>query len=121
MNILILEDELDIADDIKERVESLGHQVMGPAPDCSAALELIWRERPDLALLDTHLGHQTCEAVLEECVQQGIPVLIATDRTLTEIPHFIGAHPRVEKPYEPDSLSEALVSISARIDPYQSA
>lgn len=77
--ILVVEDNTDQAKALKQALESLGHTVLGPAPDCSSALELIWREKPDLAFVDTHLGSETCEVVLEECDQQAVPVIITLD------------------------------------------
>ena len=59
MKILIVEDEWLIGEDLKDRLEQLGHEVLGPALNCSAALELIFRTRPDLAVVDTHLGSET--------------------------------------------------------------
>lgn len=38
---------LIVEDNLKQALESLGHTVFGPALDCSAALELIWRDKPD--------------------------------------------------------------------------
>lgn len=77
--ILVVEDNADQARVLKQALEGLGHTVLGPAPDCSSALELIWREKPDLALVDTHLGSETGEVVLEECDQQAIPVIITLE------------------------------------------
>ena len=76
--ILIVEDELHHGEQLKRVLEGRGHTVLGPAPDCSAALELIWRERPDIAFVDTHLGSETCEVVLEECDLQDVPVIITS-------------------------------------------
>jgi CheY-like chemotaxis protein len=77
--ILVVDDNADQAKALKLALEDLGHTVLGPAPDCSSALELIWREKPDLALVDTHLGSDTCQVVLEECDQQAIPVIITLE------------------------------------------
>jgi DNA-binding response OmpR family regulator len=85
--ILVVEDNADQANLLKQALEDLGHNVLGPAPDCSSALELIWREKPDLALVDTHLGSDTCEVVLEECDQQAIPVIITLEEE-ADLPSF---------------------------------
>lgn len=85
--ILVVEDNVEQATALKQALESLGHAVLGPAPDCSSALELIWREKPDLAFVDTHLGSATCEAVLEECDQQAVPVIITLAEN-AELPPF---------------------------------
>jgi len=92
--ILVVEDNAHQANLLKQALEDLGHTVLGPAPDCSSALELIWREKPDLALVDTHLGSDTCEVVLEECDQQAIPVIITLEDE-ADIPDFCGTRDRM--------------------------
>ena len=85
--ILIVEDNADQAKALRQALEELGHTVLGPAPDCSSALEVIWREKPDLAFVDTHLGSETCEVVLQECDQQAIPVIITLEEE-ADLPSF---------------------------------
>lgn len=92
--ILVVEDNADQAKALKQALEDLGHTVLGPAPDCSSALELIWREKPDLALVDTHLGSETCEVVLEECDQQAVPVIVTLGED-GDPPHFCGSRDRL--------------------------
>ena len=108
--VLVLEDEYLIAETLREDLESLGVGVMGPAADCSAALELLWRERPDLAILDTHLGSETCEVVLEECRAQAIPVVIFSGHIPADLPAFASGLPAIPKPYLIDQLSRALAA-----------
>ena len=88
--ILVVEDNLEQAKALKQALESLGHTVLGPAPDCSSALELIWREKPDIAFIDTHLGSDTCEVVLDECDQQAVPVIITLEEG-GDLPQFCAA------------------------------
>lgn len=92
--ILVVEDNADQAKLLKQALEDLGHTVLGPAPDCSSALELIWREKPDLALVDTHLGSDTCEVVLDECDQQAIPVIITLEEE-ADLPDFCSTRDRM--------------------------
>ena len=86
--------------------------MLGPAPDCSAALELIWRERPDIAFVDTHLGSETCEVVLEECDLQDVPVII-TSSDIHGLPRFCGGRDRVLKPVDGIAVGTAIARISA--------
>ena len=104
--ILILEDEFLIADVLREDLEALGATVIGPALDCAAALELLWQgEPPDLAILDTHIGSDTCEVVLEECRSRRIPVLIFSGHAPGSLPAFADGLPRLAKPYLADGLA----------------
>lgn len=110
--ILIVEDELHHGAELKRLLEGRGHTVLGPAPDCSAALELIWRERPDIAFVDTHLGSETCEAVLEECDHQDVPVII-TSSEVNNIPQFCGDRGSVAKPVNDLAVHAAITRLSA--------
>lgn len=110
--ILIVEDELHHGQQLKRILEEAGYNVLGPAPDCSAALELIWRERPDFAFVDTHLGTDTCEVVLEECDLQDVPVII-TSSDSSGLPHFCGERNHVTKPVGHLAIGDAISRLSA--------
>lgn len=110
--ILIVEDEAYHGEQLKQVLEGRGYRVLGPAPDCSAALELIWRERPDIAFVDTHLGSETCEAVLDECDLQDVPVIITSTET-EQLPQFCGDRNRVGKPAEVLAVDAAIARLSA--------
>lgn len=109
--ILIVEDEDAHGAELKQMLERHGHRVLGPAPSCSAALELLWRERPDFAFVDTHLGSETCEAVLEECDQQDVPVIITAPDMVRH--GFIGDRSTVQKPVQASAIGLALQRLSA--------
>lgn len=87
MRILVVEDDAGQGRELKGALEALGHTVLGPAPDCSSALELIWREQPDIAFVDTYLGSDTCEVVLDECDRQAVPVIVTLPEE-GELPQF---------------------------------
>ncbi|WEK03652.1 MAG: response regulator [Candidatus Devosia phytovorans] len=106
--ILIVEDDVAMASSLKALLEARGHRVIGPAMDCSSALELLWREPPDLAFVDTHLGSETCEVVLEECDQQMVPVIIAATEG-DGLPEFCGVRRRVFKPMSDSAVDRAMV------------
>lgn len=55
LKILIVEDELVIAEDLKEILEELGYEVCGIAISSREALALIDEKSPDLALLDIQI------------------------------------------------------------------
>lgn len=52
MKILIVEDELIIAEDLRSMLEELGYDVIGPVVSYEEALSIIKTDVPDLALLD---------------------------------------------------------------------
>jgi YesN/AraC family two-component response regulator len=60
IKILIVEDEILIARDIKEALEELNYSVCDFAPSVERALEIIEAEKPDIALIDIKLkGKET--------------------------------------------------------------
>lgn len=54
--ILVVEDERLIARDIAMQLRALGHTPLGPATTGEQAIEMSNLLRPDLVLMDVHLG-----------------------------------------------------------------
>lgn len=59
VKVLIVEDEPLIADDIADRLEKNGYEVVGIADTAAKALAIIGREKPDMALLDVNIEGDT--------------------------------------------------------------
>lgn len=102
--VLLLEDDPVLAEGLRDDLTELGLNVLGPASNCSQALEVLLRERPDFAILDTHLGEETCEVVIDECALQGVPVVLTSGRRVEELPIFAMGFPLLAKPYLPEDL-----------------
>lgn len=58
VKILVVEDEVLIADNICDTLEDLGYNALEPAINFTEAIETIEREHPDLAILDIQLSGQ---------------------------------------------------------------
>ncbi|ACU57618.1 sigma-54-dependent transcriptional regulator [Chitinophaga pinensis] len=72
--IMIVEDELIVAGDIRLTLERAGYKVSGVARSVHRALEIIDVERPDLVLLDIYLkGDQTGIDLAVELNKHNIP------------------------------------------------
>jgi DNA-binding response OmpR family regulator len=56
-NVMIVEDDLTIADLLQETLEADGYQVTGVARTVKEALELATRHRPDFAVIDIRLAN----------------------------------------------------------------
>ena len=59
MRIMVVEDDALIALDIAGLLEELGHEVVAEATDAFTAWRLAEDDRPDLALVDIRLAHET--------------------------------------------------------------
>lgn len=56
IKILVVEDEIIIADNLCGVIEELGYEALEPALNYTEALEFIAEEKPDIAILDIQLG-----------------------------------------------------------------
>ncbi len=78
--ILIIEDEVIVAEDLRRSLERLGYQVSGAVTTGKEALDLIKKETPDLVLIDIVLkgelnGIETAEIIR---LQENLPVVYLT-------------------------------------------
>lgn len=80
VKILIVEDELLIAHDMKMQLIRLGFSVLAPASSAREAIERIEPERPDLVFMDIRIeGEQDgIEAAQVLRRQYGLPVVFLT-------------------------------------------
>jgi two-component system, response regulator PdtaR len=76
--ILIVEDEFLIAMELDQTLRSAVYQVLGPAHNVSAALELLRAERPDAAVLDVNLAGEWVTPVAEVLRAMFVPFILAS-------------------------------------------
>ncbi len=55
IKVLIVEDELIIAEDMRQMLREMEYEVIGITGDCEEAMELLSSDTPDIALIDIHL------------------------------------------------------------------
>jgi CheY-like chemotaxis protein len=110
--VMVIEDEMIIAMDLKGIVQSMGHEVTGVARTHTAAIDLAGKHRPDLILADIQLadGSSGVDAVNELLRDMGeIPVIFITafpERLLTgerPEPAFL-----ISKPYSEEQVRSAV-------------
>ena len=80
IRILIVEDELIIAEDMSNMLSNMGYRITGIAMDFEEALQLIDEQRPDLILLDVNLGGKKDGIHLAEVINDTyhIPFIFTT-------------------------------------------
>jgi two-component system, response regulator PdtaR len=64
--------------ELDKTLQSAGYQVLGPAGNVSAALELLRAERPDAAVLDVDLGGEWVTPVAEVLRAMLVPFILAS-------------------------------------------
>jgi DNA-binding LytR/AlgR family response regulator len=106
MKIMIVEDEPLVAMALAWEIESIGHQVIGPAPDAVTALQLLSEQQPDLVFLAIDLTHPGDGVeVAKELVTAGVPLVFASGQQLLATSNASLALGYVAKPYDPCELA----------------
>ncbi len=108
--IIIAEDERDIRELIFFTLEYEGYDVIMTA-NGEDALEMVYKERPDLVLLDVRMprmdGYEVCRRIINDVTIQHIPVaFISAKGQQSEIDEGIraGALDYLIKPFSRDQL-----------------
>ncbi|MTH79199.1 response regulator [Paracoccus aestuariivivens] len=99
--VLIVEDQALIAMSLEADLTDNGMQVSGIAGNVEAALRLINKDTPDLAVLDVNLNHERSLPVAERLLALGVPFVFATGYgSRVDLPNHMRSIPVVEKPYQ---------------------
>lgn len=108
-SILVAEDEMIVAFDLRDTVEEAGYRVEGPHAGISSAMFAFQKERPDLAILDIQLDDGTVFEFAEKLAEQGVPIIFHSGRHKSEeiAARFPGAR-TLEKPCPPAEVIEAV-------------
>ena len=112
--MLIVEDAFLVGLQLKRDAESLGFEVLGPAPRVDAATPHL--QHPDLAcaMLDVNLGERDSAPIAEALRGQGIPFLFITGYESTGINGFPDAMV-LRKPVSADDIAAALQTLHIEI------
>jgi DNA-binding LytR/AlgR family response regulator len=113
LKILIVEDELIIAEDMTNMLEKIGYEVIGTAIDFDEAIEILETEKPDLILLDINLSGKRDGIDLAEEINKRfeIPFIFTTSHTdSTTIERAKKTHPinYLVKPFKQPQLYTAI-------------
>lgn len=92
LKVLIVEDELITANDIRETLEKAGHTVIALARNQAEALAAAQQQLPDVALVDIHLGDGAVDGIgVVQALQQYPPFPIIYLTAHAEDPTFLRA------------------------------
>ena len=107
--VLVVEDEPVQALDLEQSLHLLGHAVLGPTGSWAEALDLVHRQRPDLALLDARLSDGGLLPVAEALRSFEVPfALIATGEGGPLDHPLLREAPRLVKPYRVPDLQRSV-------------
>ena len=112
--ILVVEDEYLVADHIKEMLEDLGYEVVGPVPTVPEAITAIAREKLDAVLLDANLGGASSAPIAAELAARRLPFIVVTGYGYLELATAaLQSAPRVNKPFTSADLAAILAKTLA--------
>ena len=117
--IAVLEDDSSIALELKELLKNTGYQVL-VITDYEKSVELILKEKVDLALLDINLPTANGEIILKELRKKTtMPIIMLTSR-VTEVDEILsmsyGADDYITKPYNPTILLLRIQNVLKRAE-----
>lgn len=109
LNILIVEDELIIAEDMNTMLSKMGYHVMDIALDAQEAIQFLEAHKPDLILLDIRLGGKKDGIELAEEINEkySIPFIFTTsfgDGETIERAKKVKPINYLIKPFKPEQL-----------------
>lgn len=115
--ILIVEDEENLVELLRFRLEANGYRVDN-ALDGKSGLAKIKKLRPDLVILDIMLpkmhGYDVCKASKSDPSTREIPIIVLTARTQDKDlarAKACGADAMVKKPFEPKILLDEIAKL----------
>lgn len=108
-NILVVDDDPDIREVLKDRLESLGYNVFAAASGVEA-LELLEKQNPQIVLMDIEMPEMGGLEALKEIRKRQIDitvVMITAHGTIERAVEAIrqGAYDFIPKPFEPDHIA----------------
>ncbi len=109
IKILIVEDELIIAESMKEMLHELDYEVIGMACDCNEAENFLAQELPDIVLIDIQLRYKDDGIDLAHSIKEKyeLPVVFITshsDKNTVERAKKVPPNGYIVKPFEKEDL-----------------
>lgn len=112
--VLVVEDEYLIAIELKQWLQAVGCEVLGPVPSVEQALDLIEDRSPDAAVLDVNLGDgDEVYPVADKLGELGVPYVFATGDVKLTDPSIYSPRPRLEKPFSEHELVRVVARLAA--------
>ena len=113
MQVLVVEDDVMLADSLADALEDDGHIVCGVAATVAEAVALARRHRPDVAIVDmqlrgTELGSEVADRLTESGDLGDTGILYVTGEAERVLRGARVGHACLNKPYQFSTLNTAL-------------
>jgi len=120
--VMIVEDEVIVAEDLRQVLESAGYTVSGHAMVESEAVEMACDLRPDVILMDVFLADGSDGLEAARAIQRAIDTSIVfvsahSDDSIVSTAVKSGAFGYIVKPFQPGQITSSIeVALSRRMD-----
>src|ERR1700751_4383382 len=108
-HILVVEDEMIVAQLLQDMLADLGCLTVGPAASVDEALSMIEMQAFDAAVLDVNLSGQMSYPVADALAALGTPFVFSTGYASNRLQEGYRMFPALQKPYHLTELRDALV------------
>lgn len=105
---LLIEDNAIVALDAEDMLRAIGFSAVDVAPSVARAMDLLRTQNYSGALLDLMVKDGSSVPVAEALVRTGVPFVIASGYNAGPTSPALAAAPRITKPYDEHTLSEAM-------------
>ena len=119
--VLVVEDELDVANLVKHAIERGGDATVEIATSGAGALDMVTRSAPDLVVLDLNLpgldGTEVCRLIRARPATSTLPIIMLTARTEESdrvLGLDLGADDYITKPFSPRELAARVRAVLRR-------
>jgi CheY-like chemotaxis protein len=109
--ILVVEDSPVVGPFTVDILDDLGCKVVGPAPNMSAARQLVESAEFDAALMDIHIRGERVFPICELLDSKGIPFVLTSGYADWNVPEKWEFGPRLQKPYTIEQVEKALKAL----------
>jgi len=111
--VLVVEDEVLVALILKDLLQGLGYEVVGPVNRNRPAMAAIESERLDAAVLDLNIAGEPVYPVAEMLRARGVPFAFLTGYDPRSLDSGFSKVPVLQKPVEPEQLRRTIQSLLA--------
>lgn len=111
--VLIVEDNPLIGFDLEVIVAEQGCTVVGPADGLRIAVDLVRKEKIDIALIDYVLGETTARPLAKLLDDRAIPYALCTAAQGEEMSLDFPNTPILQKPYRPEDVCNVIDALVA--------
>lgn len=110
LRVLVVEDEAAISLLLEDMLLDFGCEVIGPAARLAAALDMVGREKIDLAILDVNVAGEPIYPVADALVQKAVPFVFSTGYGSAGIKDAYRDRPVLQKPFAQHDLKQKLLA-----------